>query len=189
MAYNLGMSDDFLPSEDPKGDAAKTVANIAEHVQIEREGNDQLPNDSNWRALHLIELGPHIDPELGRNYVRVGDQLTKYRKSKISQRNMKVKRLRNFALEQLRKGVPPETVRDELKARQKQVAIFLGTDDKQMTAEFTRFFSKADLLYGCLEGGSPTVISPDLVVFNYDEALPCEGGITNRYYLAMSYES
>ncbi len=177
----------FPPSNDPIRDAADTAAWLDEHAALVHQWYDFSPGHRTQQVLHLITFGAHIDPDFGRNYVRVGEKLTPSRRRKIAQRDKKVSLLANETTERLLAQVSPALIQQDLHNRQSFRAVALSTSPEDLREILSEAFSFGDLSFGCLDGGYVEEIDDETILFTWEEAIECEGGVTSRYWFAELY--
>lgn len=162
-------------------EAQKDAIKIAEHATSNLIHNKDLNDKGIIQAYHYIVAETHVDPDHGREYVPLNEPVNTYRQQKISKRNKKVHTLIEELLTSLTSGLSPFDVQAELNAKQQFPAIrFALTQDELVT--MLREWYMIDYCYpGHLEVVFYQIISESEMIFGWEEAISCEGGITDRY--------
>lgn len=171
--------------ESPAKEAAREVQSFRQHIAEYPRCMDPLSESRERRAVHCIELGEHVDPDLGRWYVEPKKQLTLQDKSLVAKRHKKVRLLSQAVSDRIASGEQPEVVQAFLKSEQKYECVVLTVNDVELEKFLVEVFTNGDLLPGQIEGGYADLTPLDDWFCEWCEGLSCAGGVTSRYNSVM----
>lgn len=171
------------PQQSTKAAAESEVETILEHVRSDFEHNEDFGglNFDSTPVYHYVVSGSHVDPDLGREYVPLNEPVNSYRRRKISQRNNKVRGLVAELIESLKAGKPVQSAQEELNKKQTHNAVHLAASPDELRMILTAVFEADECMPGCLDGGYCDFVGEKAIIYGWEEALPCEGGVTDRY--------
>ena len=161
--------------------ARREVKKIAEHVDCDLSGNEELKNRRIASVYHYVIAGTHVDPDDGYEYVNVKHPLNRKEKSAVNQCRIKVREIEKWLVESLTNGDSAEIVQQKLESRQNYpvVSIALSLDELETTLK--KLFALDYCYPQQLDGGYFDILPHDAIIYGWYEALSCAGGITDRY--------
>ena len=174
----------MLTSHEAAMSAQLDAQEIAEHVRSDLAHNEDLQNREITHIYHYLVCGTHIDPDAGKEYVPLDEPVNSYRRRKISKRNSKVRQLVDWVIRSLTDGQSPTDVQAQLEARQSFSAVCLALSWSELETLLAELYATDYCIPGSLDGGYFHLVGQNAILYGWKEALPCEGGVTDRYCAA-----
>ena len=161
--------------------ARRETSRIAEHVECDLAGNEELKNRNITSVYHYVISGTHVDPDAGYEYVAVKHPLNRNEKSAVNKRRIKVRDLEKWLIESLANGESPATVQHTLESRQTYPVVNIALSFDELTDTLEKLFALDYCYPQQLDGGYFDILPNDAIIYGWYEALSCPGGITDRY--------
>lgn len=171
----------MLTKEQAVNFAQNEIEKIAEHVECDLSGNEELRNRNIKSVYHYVICGSHVDPDAGYEYVGVKYPLNRKEKSDVNNRLKKVRELERWLIESLIDGKSPETVQNTLESGQNHPVVNLALSLDELKNTFEKLFALDYCYPQQLDGGYFDILPNDAIIYSWYEALSCDGGITDRY--------
>jgi len=173
----------MLTSAQAKHAADSDVDWIVKHVQNDFKHNEDFRDldFSSTPVFHYVVSGSHIDPDLGREYVPLNEPVNSYRRRKVVKRNKKVQELVASLMNSLNAGHPVHRVQEDLSNAQPHPAVHLAASANELRRILAAVFEADECAPGCLDGGYYDLVGGNAVIYGWEEALPCEAGVHDRY--------